>query len=172
MTNPRKQAASSGGRVGECTASPGVGHGWRPLAQAGTVQRGEWPTSSAFSGGHGARGGTPGRGLALPGPDGELAKKRCPNAQLAKRRSLSRAAALPAPCRDRTRACPETGDAMEAVGGSPDLPVRLPLTRSRGRISGRISDTKPLTRGEKKDGAANIASEPAPPGRPARRRRL
>lgn len=77
--------------------------------------------SSASSGGHGARGGTPGRGLALPGPDGELAKKRCPNAQLAKRRSLSRAAALPAPCRDRTRTCHATGNEMEAVGVSPNL---------------------------------------------------
>ena len=92
--------------------------------------------------------------MALPSRDGELAKKRCPNAQLAKRRTLSRAAALPAPCRDRTRACPEIGDAMEAVGGSPDLPVRLPLTRYRGKIRGRIGDTEPLTRGEKKDVSA------------------
>ena len=48
-----------------------------------------------------ARGGTTGRGLALPGPDGELAKKRCSNAQLAKRRSLSRAPAFPVPGGDR-----------------------------------------------------------------------
>ena len=75
----------------------GVGHGWRPLAKAGTAQRGEWPRSAASSGGHGARGGTPGRGLALPGPDGEFAKKRCPNAHLAKRRRLGLAAALPPP---------------------------------------------------------------------------
>ena len=69
----------------------------------------------------GARGGTPGRGLALPGPDGELAKKRCPNAHLAQRRRLGRVAALPAPCRDRTWACHATGDGMEAVGFSPNL---------------------------------------------------
>ena len=83
--------------VERSATSPGVGHGWRPLAQAGTAQRGEWPRSAASSGGRGARGGTPGRGLALPGLAGEWAKKRCPNAQLAQRRSLSRAAALPAP---------------------------------------------------------------------------
>ena len=59
--------------------------------------------------------------------------------------------ALPAPGRDRTRACHATGDKMEAVGVAPHLPVRLPLTRYRGKISGRIGDTKPLTRGEKKD---------------------
>ena len=100
--------------------SPGVGHGWRPLAKAGTAQRGEWPTSSASSGGHGARGDPPGRGLALPGRDGEWAKKRCPNAQLAQRHSLSRVPALPAPCRDRTRACHATGDGMEAVALSPN----------------------------------------------------
>ena len=59
------------------------------------------PCPPASSGGHGARGDPPGRGLALPGHDGEWAKKRCPNAQLAQRRSLRRAAALPAPGRDR-----------------------------------------------------------------------
>ena len=31
---------------------PGVGHGLRPLAKAGTAQRGEWPRSAASSGGH------------------------------------------------------------------------------------------------------------------------
>ena len=56
------------------TGSPGVGHGGRPLARAVTAQRGEWPRSAASSGGRGARGGTPGRGLALPGPAGEFAK--------------------------------------------------------------------------------------------------
>ena len=137
--------------VERSATSPGVGHGLRPLARAGTAQRGEWPTSSASSGGRGARGVPPGRGLALPGPAGEWAKKRCPNAQLAQRRSLRRAAALPVPCHERTRACPATGDAMEAVGVSPHLPVRLPLTRCRVKIGGRMGDTRPLTRGEKTD---------------------
>ena len=92
----------------------GVGHGWRPLAKAGTAQRGEWPRSAASSGEHGARGGTPGRGLALPGPDGEFAKKRCPNAHLAKRRRLGLAAALPPPGLTLTRAWPAIHDGTEA----------------------------------------------------------
>ena len=91
---PQDRGASSDGNP---TGSPGVGHGLRPLARAVTAQRGEWPTSPASSGGRGARGGTPERGLVLPGPAGEWAKKRCPNAQLAQRRSLRRAAALPTP---------------------------------------------------------------------------
>ena len=128
--------------------------------------------SPASSGGRGARGGTPRRGLALPGPAGEWAKKRCPNAQLAQRRSLSRAPALPAPGRDRTQAFHATGDKMEAVGVSPHLQVKLPLTRYRGKISGRIGDTKPLTWGEKKDVSEKISSEPAPSWRSARRRRF
>ena len=161
---PQERGASSDGNP---TGSPGVGHGWRPLAQAGTAQRGEWPTSPAFSGGRGARGGTPRRGLALPGPAGEWAKKRCPNARLAQRRSLSRVSALPAPGCDRTRACHKTGDERATVGVSPHLPVRLPLTRYRGKISSRIGDTKPLTRGEKMDGSENISDEPAPSGRTA-----
>ena len=57
------------------TGSPGVGHGGRPLARAVTAQRGEWPRSPASSGGHGARGDPPGRGLALPGRDGEFCQK-------------------------------------------------------------------------------------------------
>ena len=154
------------------TGSPGVGHGWRPLAQAGTAQRGEWPRSAAFSGGRGARGGTLGRGLALPGRDGEVAKKRCSNAQLATRQRLSRVPALPAPCRNQTRACHATGDGMEAVGVSPNLHVRLPLTRYGVKIGGRMGDTRPLTRGEKKDGSASMAREPAPSWRSARRRRF
>ena len=89
-----------------------------------TAQRGEWPRSPASSGGRGARGGTPGRGLALPGPAGEFAKKPRPAARFAKRRSLIRAAALPAPCRDQTLVCPATGDKREAVGVSPHLPVK------------------------------------------------
>ena len=48
----------------------------QPLGQS-RVQRGAWRQR--------------GWGLALPGPAGEWAKKRCPNAQLAQRRSLSRA---------------------------------------------------------------------------------
>ena len=96
---PEIQAASSGERPSQKTrALMGVGHGWRPLAEAGTAQRGEWPRSAASSGGHGARGGTPGRGLALPGRDGEWAKKRCSNAHLAQRQRLGRAVALPPPC--------------------------------------------------------------------------
>ncbi|MCY4612373.1 MAG: hypothetical protein OXB94_01960 [Nitrospira sp.] len=121
MTNPWERGASSDVNP---TGSPGVGHGWRPLAQAGTAQRGEWPRSAAFSGGRGARGETPGRGLALPGPAGEGAKKRCPNAQLATRRSLRRAPALPTPCHDRTPAGPATGDKLEPVDGPPHSPVK------------------------------------------------
>ena len=170
---PEIQAASSGERPSQKTrALLGVGHGWRPLAKAGTAQRGEWPRSAASSGGHGARGGTPGRGLALPGRDGEWAKKRCPNAQLAQRQRFSRAPALPATCRDRTRACHVTGDEMEAVGVSPNLHVRLPLTRYGVKIGGRMGDTRPLTRGEKKDVSASMAREPAPSLRSARRRRF
>ena len=105
------------------------------------------------AGGHGARGGTPGRGLALTGPDGEWAKKRCPNAQLAQRQRLSRAPALPAPCRDRTWACHATGDGMEAVGLSPNLHTMLPLTRCGMNIGGRMGDTRTLTRGSNRDGA-------------------
>ena len=37
---------------------------------------------------------------------------------------------------------------------------------------GRMGDTKPLIRGEKKAGAENISGERAPSGRPARQRRL
>ena len=85
----------------EASGTFGLGRGSRPLANAVTAQRGEWRTLAASSGRRGARGGTPGRGLALPGRDGELAKKRCANAQLAKRRSLGRAAALPAACGER-----------------------------------------------------------------------
>ena len=94
---PEIQAASSGERPSQKTrALLGVGHGWRPLAEAGTAQRGEWPRSAASSGEPGARGGTPGRGLALPGPDGEFAKKRCPNAHLAKRRRPRQGGGAPA----------------------------------------------------------------------------
>jgi len=160
----------------EDEGSPGVGHGWRPLAQAGTAQRGEWPTSTAFSGGRGARGAPPGRGLALPGPDGEGAKKRCPNAQLAQRRSLRRAPALPAPCRARTRAGPATGDAREAVDVAPHSPVKSPLTRDRGRYRGEYrgkrGETWPRTRGENRAGSEKISSDVTPSGRPARRRRF
>ena len=57
---------------------------------------GEWHASLAFSEGRAARGGrTPSHGLALPGCAGEFAKKRCANAQLAKRRRLGWVAALP-----------------------------------------------------------------------------
>ena len=82
---PQEKGASSDGNPSENEGSPGVGHGLRPLAKAGTAQRGEWPRSPASSGGHGARGGTPGRGLALPGPAGEWAKK-----PLSKRRTWPR----------------------------------------------------------------------------------
>ena len=94
--------------VKQSATSPGVGHGLRPLAKAGTAQRGEWPTSAASSGGRGARGGTPGRGLALLGPAGEFAKKPRPAARCAKRRSLIRAAALPTPGHDRSWAAHPT----------------------------------------------------------------
>ena len=53
------------------------------------------------AGGRGARGGPPGRGLALPGLAGEFAQKPRPAARFAKRRSLSRVPALPAPGHDR-----------------------------------------------------------------------
>ena len=153
-----------------------VGRGLRPLAKAGTAQRGEWPRSAASSGGHGARGAPPGRGLALPGPAGEGAKKRCPNAQLATRRSLRRVPALPAPCRARTRAGPVTGDDLETVDVTPHSPVHLPLTRDRGKIRGRIGgrrgETRPRTRGEKKDVSEKISSESAPSLPSARQRRF
>ena len=105
---PEIQAASSGERPSQKTrALLGVGHGWRPLAEAGTAQRGEWPTSPASSGRRGPEGRTsPRRGLALPGRDGEWAKKRCPNAHLAQRQRLGRVAALPPPCPPRTRPWP------------------------------------------------------------------
>ena len=54
--------------VKRSATSPGGGHGWRPLAQAGTAQRGEWPRSAASSGGRGARGGTPWAGPGAPRP--------------------------------------------------------------------------------------------------------
>lgn len=95
-----------------------------PSQQPGQRSGVNGPGSPASSGGHGARGGTPGRGLALPGRAGEWAKKRCPNAQLAQRRSLSRALALPAPCRDQTLVCHATGDEREAVGVAPHLLVK------------------------------------------------
>ena len=122
------------------------------------------------------RGAPPGWGLALPGHAGEVAKKRCPNAQLATRRSLRRAAALPAPCRARTRAGPATGDDLEAVDVAPHSPVHLPLTRVRGQVSGRIGgrmgETQPRRRGSNQDGSEKISSDAEPSWRPARRRRL
>ena len=103
--------------------------------------------SSASSGGRGARGVPPGRGLALPDPAGEWAKKRCPNAQLAQRRRLRRAPALPVPGPDRTRAGLATGDKLEPVNVPPHSPVNAPLTRDRGRVRGRLggrmSETRP-----------------------------
>ena len=92
----------------------GVGHGFRVRGSRDSAG-GEWPRSAASSGGHGARGGTPGRGLALPGRDGEWAKKRCPNAHLAQRQRLGRAVALPPPCLPLPRAWPATHDGTAAV---------------------------------------------------------
>jgi len=118
-----------------------------PQERAGTAQRGEWPTSLASSGGCGARGVPPGRGLALP---------------------------VPGP--DRTRAGPATGDKLEPVNVPPNSPVKSPLTRDRGRVRGRVggrmSETRPLKGGENQGGAKEQSEGCCPSWRPARRRRF
>ena len=121
MTNPWKKAACSGGRWSEAQPLRGLVTAGDPSPKPGQRSGVNGPCPPRPAGGMVPEGIPLGRGLALPGRDGEWAKKRCPNAQLAQRQRLSRAPALPATCRDRTRACHATGDDLEAVGVAPHL---------------------------------------------------
>ena len=109
----------------------------------------------------------PAGGVALPGPAGEGAQKRCPNAHLAPRRSLRRVPALPAPCRARSRAGPATGDGVSPVDLPTHSPLYLPLSRVRGRYRGedrgRRGEFQPWTRARTRTGQrAGRANQPRP----------
>lgn len=136
------------------------------MAHFPRVQQGTWRQ----------RGGAPGRDLALPGPAGEFAKQPRPAARWAKRRSLRRVPALPAPGPDRTRAGPATGDKLKPVNVPPNSPVNAPLTRVRGRVRGRVGgrrgETRPLNGGENQDGPEKSSRDAAPSWRSARRTRF
>ena len=119
MTNPKTEPRPAARTRVPRRVPLGLVTACDPSQQPGQRSGVNGPRPPRSAGGRGARGGTPRRGLALPGPAGEFAKKPRPAARFAKRRSLSRAAALPAPGHDRTRACHATGDKMEAVGVAP-----------------------------------------------------